>query len=250
MSQQRFPWQCPGCGKSYSVPTIAGLTLCPACATGKASKPVATRRPGRAALIAAAVAILLASTGGIFLLSGGSAGGGIQQDPDKAKVERWLRENLDSGKWEEVQWWPAVEFGPVKREGIAKEEQAIEQIRREIADLSESIRKLKLLPHSEKNAYDIRDQTILIEGKEQSIDLHKESCQRYERLSRRKLCGIKIRTINGDGTKSIREEMFDVGSEFARRIPFDPEMKDYRNNDPDNLQAFGWEYLKDPRLQR
>lgn len=39
-----------------------------------------------------------------------AAAAGLQDDGRQA-VEAWLAENLDSGEWEEVRWWPAREAG-------------------------------------------------------------------------------------------------------------------------------------------
>ena len=39
--------------------------------------------------------------------------GVVRKDPDKVKVEKWLKENLDSGKWEEITWWGTDKYdGP------------------------------------------------------------------------------------------------------------------------------------------
>ena len=39
----RVNWTCPGCGKVYAVPSIAGLTVCPKCQQKLADIPAAPR---------------------------------------------------------------------------------------------------------------------------------------------------------------------------------------------------------------
>lgn len=55
-------------------------------------------------------------------------------EPDHAEreaVRAWLRENTDSGKWEEVRWWRAKKMtGPIERE-IRHHEETIEKWKKE-----------------------------------------------------------------------------------------------------------------------
>ncbi len=65
------------------------------------------RRERRQKIIALAVAggvlALLAFGGGIALFTSGIL---FNTDPDLAAVRAWLKENTDTGHWEEVKWWP------------------------------------------------------------------------------------------------------------------------------------------------
>lgn len=65
-------------------------------------------------------------------------------DPDLEKVRKWLRENLPSGEWEELRWWPAR---PVASEGLPSEltveevKRLIEKGKLQIAELTEKLQK-------------------------------------------------------------------------------------------------------------
>ena len=125
MSSNRVNWTCPSCGKVYAVPTTIGLTVCPAFNPTAISPPraVSVTLP-RSALIGLliVVAVLgftagLASSPMLASRSGMAPAGKIERpqvaamttDPDKVAVEQWLRNNLDDGSWEEVQWWPVFD---------------------------------------------------------------------------------------------------------------------------------------------
>jgi hypothetical protein len=114
MSQPRTRWTCPQCQQSYSVPSTKGLTVCPSCKSAPAPAKSSRRLQiiiaavvGVAALIAIAVVMLPAKS-----ILPKELAKAITPDPDRAAVEAWLKENLDTPRWEVVKWWPVVDQRP------------------------------------------------------------------------------------------------------------------------------------------
>lgn len=110
---KRVNWKCPGCKRSFRVPTAEGLFLCPDCRVEPAVKddptPVKKKTSGLSAsdygfiAVGSAVLILFAIWVGRNVMAVVPT-----KDPEKLLVETWLRENLETGKWEEVRWYPAA----------------------------------------------------------------------------------------------------------------------------------------------
>jgi hypothetical protein len=118
---QRFEWTCPGCQKKFSVPTLEGLTLCPACQPFKldtSQSPPSIKRVQKKqttsllALTSCVILIPVIIWQWHHLISSGKlaeiAAIFPAEDIGKSPVRKWLKDNLDDGSWEEVKWWPTI----------------------------------------------------------------------------------------------------------------------------------------------
>lgn len=115
---KRHLWECPQCGTQYKIP-------CPQCSTDIVSQPESIsqalkkrRSAGRWKWLAgiavlggvAVLIIVCAFLSGTFKVPESIAKriAVIDNDPDRNAVRKWLSENLDSPRYEEVKWWPVI----------------------------------------------------------------------------------------------------------------------------------------------
>lgn len=271
----RTNWTCPGCNRTYAVPTTAGLTLCPTC---QKSPPVKTdfvppgpqqsrRRQSDVLLLCGGLLVLLLV--GIALTALVKSGGvlaikdlpvpaivknQIAPDPNKAKVEKWLRENLDSGKWEEVNWYPVMELKNLYTERLKECDAEHESIRNEIKTLKKEIEDLRNTVADEGSQFKstialnngiISRQTRLKEL-EQRI-LRNVCREEVEKRGIRKICAIRYRTENKVGAKILRKSIFELKSDGTMDNKTDRESG--WHYDPDGLNNVAWEYL-DPSVAK
>jgi len=220
------------------------------------------KKTGHSAIVAAVVALMfLASAGGIYLLV--AQRGDLtklipRKDPDKVKVEKWLRENLDSGKWEEVQWWPAVDLKSVYDEKCSYLSREMQAKDIEITRLSDEIADFKkrgvVDTWGKPTGFPAPSRTPdeqalwgMSHEKSRLADIRSDFSKELELVKSRgirRLCGMKYRTSNKMGARVIQEELFEVSGD-ALRIPFDPRGN---SHEPDGLNFYGWHYLRGDAL--
>ena len=232
----RVKWTCPQCRKNYSVPSTAGLVLCPACKK-PTSPPAVTKRKGfSAATIAAIVMLLLTplSAGILNLFMSAEKVAELrklipQLDPSRSLVAKWLRENLNDGTWEEVKWWPTVESQALYDANARRIITQIESAKIRFEDR-----------RNDEFDWQRRHENTLATWK-----LHWES---FEKIGLRKFCGMKYRTRSPMGGKVIQSQIFEIIDGVA--VPIE-------NNEIVEYPAYpqqsvrwpkydGWLFLNDP----
>lgn len=247
MTTNRIQWKCPDCQKSYLVPDTQGLTVCPSCkaAIGAAIAPhaAATNKTPKRQILPLMIVAGLMSTTFIGVFIGRATGPGqsvlpvaldpilpptLRSDPDKAKVAKWLKENLDDPHFEEVQWWPVRDLGPYCDEHRKLAEKDMDNFLLEIKNL-------KL-----RNDADAAGRLLNLKF---DVEMWQGFLDRNARLSKRRICGMKFRTANKLGAKVIEERLFDVTGEVAKPILYDPQGAQSYGHDPDELSVNGWQLL-------
>lgn len=143
-------------------------------------------------------------------------------DREHKMVNKWLRDNLPDGKWEEIEWTPAVSLQ-------------------------------SLYDHREKWLNDKLDECKLKKnepGIQVNVELYESELHRLRERGVRRICALKYRATNVLGAKSVQEELFDVGREKASMIFTCPRhiAPPPQSVDPDALHWYGWKYLADPEF--
>lgn len=144
------------------------------------------------------------------------AGRRVQQpDPDKSAVEKWLRENLDSGKWEEIEWRPCPDMKAICEKRISNW-------------MEESKRAKHALETTPDNVDTQQVRNQLLESIS-NIEINIDSARYW---SQSRICGIKIRTDNQFGAKVVVEKIFDIYD--GSLVPISQVDRQY----------IGWQYLR------
>ncbi len=143
---------------------------------------------------------------------------------DKEKVNRWLRDNLDSPQWEEV-----AAIGPVVLKSVYEKQEK---------RLKETIWRITHEPSQGPSDVLLADEMKTAE--------EKLSALRSRGI--RTIYGLRYRTKLPSGETKITQDLFEILPNSARRVfvckttDFPPEGQ----SDPDVLHWFGWRYLIDP----
>lgn len=161
----------------------------------------------------------------------------VQQTADHMSVATWLRENTNSGTWEEVRWYPTVELTALKERNIRGWRDTIADKRKELqaarAELAQAATQLE--------AFHGKEKCKLIQTE---LTQYVDALAKYEKQPARRLCGMKYRTVAPIIGKVLIEELFDVTGQDAVPIKATPD--DPSTFDRDDLHQHGWEYLKNP----
>lgn len=142
-------------------------------------------------------------------------------DPNLELVRAYLKENTNTGEWEEVRWWPAVANHEKYDKYIAEQIKRIEAIlaiqrsaQLTIKELEADGVKIDYKPGDRSRINLSRDERSLWEAKR---DIHQanfdlvQAQANLEELKRdreMKICRLKFRTQNGIGATVIFDELF------------------------------------------
>jgi hypothetical protein len=202
----RVKWNCPGCKKDFRVPDATGLVLCPDCRVIPDIRPVRRKRPPRWTI--SDVAFVVISTVVVLGVSGLVANwfwGAIpKSDPEKVLVAKWLNENLDDERWDEVKWFPAQTPEGLHHLNLLHIIQSMEK---------------------DKEAY---EKGL---GKEENNVEHQKLYTKLRESGPRTFCALKFRatTLNGQA-KLLRFQVFEIvngkakplGSNDIHELPSSP----------------------------
>ena len=226
----RVRWTCPKCQSAYSVPSTEGLTLCPKCAPvdcfNSPSEDVKIQEkillPRRSAIsknfdikvpfglfLASIVTVALLSfvVGTLFSPIGVklAAVNPLAKDPDKVKVNIWLKENLDDSGFEEVKWYPAVEFEFFWKGKIIEREEQLAQIKKN------GPKKVKGFDPAETLERDNNSKEDYI----REISRHEKEIAAMKTQPPLRVCMMRFRTKNKSGANEIHRRMWDVSDAVA-----------------------------------
>jgi len=184
----RAKWTCPGCKRVLSVPDATDLVLCSECRVGPDSKTRKIEKSCSAwttsdySFVVIGSLVLL----GIALVVGSTFWRAVPKfDPDKVLVEKWLKENLEDGRWDEVKWYPAVR--------------------------PQNFRDINLLHIIESMEHAKEAYEKGLWGSEEELQLLQKYYYKFRNSGVRTFCAMKFRvaTLNGQ-TKLLRSQMFEI----------------------------------------
>lgn len=161
----------------------------------------------------------------------------VKQTADHMAVATWLRENTNSGTWEEVRWYPTVELTAMRDRNLRNRKQLIADTKKEL-QLAQAEMVQGATPLDRQHA---KDKFTNIQN---DLRKYSDALLKYESKPVRRICGIKYRIVSPFGGKVLVEQLFDVTGPEASPIKFSPD--DYSPVDADYLHQHGWEYLKKP----
>lgn len=184
---RRGNWRCPGCRTVFEVADTTDLILCSDCRVDSAVKPQRRKNQSTWAVSDVAfVAIGLSVLLGVAVLGGRALLQAVPtSDPEKALVEKWLKENLADGKWEEVKWFPAASPQNLYDMNLKR--------------IIESMEKAKI-------AYERGHG-----GSEEDLAEFQKHYHKFRERGVRTFCAMKFRvtTLNGEA-KTLRSQVFEI----------------------------------------
>ena len=136
----------------------------------------------------------------------------IQNDPDKTKVEKWLKENLDSGKWEEVKWTPCPDVKAICQKHIDGSTASIEQNRLQMANIP-------IGTDANRVKFDCQE----------NIKFSESIIAFFQGLSKKRYCAMKLRSSNSFGATVVSENLFEINGTSVKLITVqtDPVVYEY-----------------------
>lgn len=231
-SKTRVPWTCPRCKARYAVPSTQGLTLCPKCQKDAEWSEESQALPAIEASSGSKKALLaLVALGAVVLVAAGVLWprGHDKPDPlavalkgsDKAAVEKWLKENLPDGKWEEIRWWPSIEeTGHVDRQ-IADARQRMAANEKQLAETKAELEDANKNQRSRTNAQQLEFVKFLedrISSYEKFTIDRLNEIKELEKIPPRRICGIKLRAKSSFGALSVDSLLFEITDGIAAPI--------------------------------
>ena len=146
-------------------------------------------------------------------------------------VAAWLKENLDSGTWEEIQWFPAVELKDLHEKNRNSLVHFIDDGEKQPRLIGTGLLNWKRRERLDRRSGPATNNRPLTaredalwnlkndENKlEYDLNQDRTSLVQLEERGVRKFCGMKFRTANALGAKTVRQMVFDVGKHSVREL--------------------------------